>query len=167
MVCQKGSDGMGGAHPTREREALITGDELARMPNHDLCELIDGRIVPMSPTNPEHGRIELNIGSVLRQFTRAHNLGNVMTGEVGIFTRRNPDRVRAADVAFITHRRYTNRTKSRGFLDVAPELVVDPDAKTIADYCVDGRISRYGVGEFVPCDDVLNGFALPVVAAFE
>ena len=36
-----------------------------RMPNHDLCELIDGRIMPMRPTNPEHGRIEATIGAVL------------------------------------------------------------------------------------------------------
>jgi hypothetical protein len=60
------NDGMSSAHPTGEHEALITGDELALMPNHDLCELIDGRIVPMSPTNPDHGRIGLNLASVLR-----------------------------------------------------------------------------------------------------
>jgi Uma2 family endonuclease len=48
-----------------------------------------------------------------------------MTGEVGIFTKRNPDRVRAADVLFISHRRYEARTKTRGFLDVAPEIVVE------------------------------------------
>jgi Uma2 family endonuclease len=187
---------MSGAHPTGEHEALLTGDELARMPNHDLCELIDGRIVPMSPTNPEHGRLEANIGGLLRDFARAQNLGIVMTGEVGIFTKRHPDRVRAADVVFISHRRYASRTKTRGFLDVAPELVVeilslenahvdtqakvqeylaigvglvlivDPDTKTITLHRR-GGVSRYTVGEFVPCDDVLGGFGFPVAVAFE
>ena len=57
-----------------EHEKVITGDELARMPNHDLCELVDGRIVPMSPTNPRHGRIELKIGAALDSFSTTHNL---------------------------------------------------------------------------------------------
>ena len=43
-------------------DTLITGDELARMPDHELTELIDGRIVPLSPTNSEHGRIARRIG---------------------------------------------------------------------------------------------------------
>jgi Uma2 family endonuclease len=104
---------------------LITGDELARMPDHELCELVDGRIVPTSPTNPEHGRIEMNVAAAIRAFARTQNLGIVMTGEVGIYTRWNPDRVRGADVIFISHAQYERRTKSRGFLDVAPELVVE------------------------------------------
>lgn len=78
---------MTGARGPGEHETLITGDELARMPDHDLCELVDGRIVPMSPTNSEHGRIELNIGATLHAFARTQNLGIVMTGEVGSFTR--------------------------------------------------------------------------------
>ena len=58
-----------------ESETLITGDELARTADHELCELVDGRIVPMSPTNPEHGRIELKIGAALYQVASTQNLG--------------------------------------------------------------------------------------------
>ena len=76
---------MTAARQSDTSDALITGEELARMPDHDLCELIDGRIVPMSPINPEHGRIELNIGAALRGFVSTQNLGIVMTGEVGTF----------------------------------------------------------------------------------
>jgi hypothetical protein len=123
MVCPRRGNGMSGAHSAGEHETLITGDELARRPNHDLCELIDRRIVPMSPTNPEHGRIEANISSLLRDFARAQNLGIVMTGEVGIFTKRNPDRVRAADVVFISHRRYAStRPKVKG--PFAPKMTI-------------------------------------------
>jgi Uma2 family endonuclease len=107
------------------RDALITGDELARMPDHELTELIDGRIVRLSPTNTEHGRIEANVAMTLGNFMRERNLGLVMVGEVGIFTRSNPDRVRGADVVFISHAQYDKRTKTRTFLDVAPELVVE------------------------------------------
>ena len=179
-----------------EHEKLITGDELARMPDHELCELIDGRIVPMSPTNPDHGRIEANI-AWLAAIARTQNLGIVMTGEVGIFTRWNPDRVRGADVVFISHAQYDRRTKTRGFLDVAPELVVeilspenrhidmgqkvqeylaigvrlvlvvDPDSRVITAHRADGTALRYVEGDAVPCDDVLPGFNLAVAAALE
>lgn len=47
-----------------------------------------------------------------------------MVGEVGIYTERNPDSVRAADVLFISHERL-ERTSSDGFLDVPPELIVE------------------------------------------
>ena len=188
---------MTSARGVGEHETLITGDELARMPDHDLCELVDGRIVPMSPTNPDHGRIELNIAAALSNFARTHNLGIVMTGEVGVFTRWNPDRVLGADVVFISHAQYERRTKTRGFLDVAPELVaeilspenrhidmrqrvqeylaigvrlvlvVDPDDRTIVAHRPDGTTLRYVEGDAVPCDDVLPGLSLPVAAVLE
>ena len=183
------------AHDAGRHDAVITGDELARMPDHELSELVDGRIVRMSPTNPEHGRIELRIGAALLGFASTHNLGVVMTGEVGIFTRWNPDRVRGADVLFISHAQYERRTKTRGFLDVAPELVVeilspenahvdvrekvreylaigvrlvlvvDPDSRTVTAERADGSL-RYAAGEVVACDDVLPGFGLTVDSIF-
>ncbi|MCS6911154.1 MAG: Uma2 family endonuclease, partial [Anaerolineales bacterium] len=106
------------------QEKLITGEELARMPGLGPCELIDGRIVPMSPTGDLHGGLELSIGESLRTFVRQRKLGKVRVGEVGIYTRRNPDRVRAADVLFISNERYVQR-KSHSYLDVAPDLIVE------------------------------------------
>ena len=48
-----------------------------------------------------------------------------MAGEVGVFTARNPDTVRAADVLFLSHDRNARRERQGGFLDVAPELTVE------------------------------------------
>lgn len=45
--------------------------------------------------------------------------------EVGIYTRRNPDTVRAADGAFISDERYAQPKQTHGFLDVAPDLIVE------------------------------------------
>jgi Uma2 family endonuclease len=103
----------------------ITGEELFRRPDAGPCELIDGKIVAMSPTGDEHGRVEVNVSNALVTFVGAHRLGHVRAGEVGIYTRRNPDRVRAADVLYISNRRHAQRTIAAGFLDVAPELVVE------------------------------------------
>jgi Uma2 family endonuclease len=178
-----------------DHDALVTGDELARMPDHELTELIDGRIVPLSPTNSEHGRIEANVSRALGNFVSAQKLGLVLVGEVGIFTRWNPDRVRGADVVFISHEQYDRRTKARGFLDVAPELVVeilsperpdtaqkvveylaigvrlvlvvDPVARAISAHRPNDVLRRYTERDGVPCDDVLPGFRLRVVEVFE
>ena len=63
---------------------LITGEELLAMGDIGPCELIDGRIVAMSPTGGRHGIIESRLGSALSFFVQEHNLGWVLTGEVGI-----------------------------------------------------------------------------------
>lgn len=77
----------------------------------------------MSPTGGEHASIEANIAFLLNGFVRSRALGWVLTGEVGIYTRRDPDRIRAADVAFVSR----NQTDSipQGFLESAPELIVE------------------------------------------
>jgi Uma2 family endonuclease len=182
------------AQGSGNHDTLISGDELARMPDHELTELIDGRVVPLSPTNPEHGRLEFKIAALLNSIISTQNLGLIMVGEVGIFTRWNPDRVRGADVVFISHAQYDRRTKTRGFLDVAPEvvveilsperpdteqkvveylaigvrlvLVVDPTARTIVAQWPNGTIRRYAEPDAVPCDEVLPGFKLPVADVF-
>jgi Uma2 family endonuclease len=187
---------MSDAPGSGEHDTLVTGDELSRMPDHDLSELIDGRIVPMSPINPEHGRIEANIAAAIRGFVSVQKLGIVMTGEVGIFTKWNPDRVRGADVVFISHVQYDRRTKTRGFLDVAPELVVeilssenahidiqekvreylaigvrlalvaDPVNRTVIAHSLKGGVQRYTESDAVPCEEAVPGFKLPVAGAF-
>src|SRR5215510_8982762 len=183
------------AHDSGNHDTLITGDELARMPDHELTELIDGRIVPLSPTNSEHGRIEANVSRALGNFVSAQKLGLVLVGEVGIFTRANPDRVLGADVVFISHAQYDRRTKTRGFLDVAPELVVeilspgrpdtaqrvveylaigvrlvlvvDPDGRTITSHSPNGAVNRRAGSDVVPCNEALPGFNLRVGDVFE
>ncbi|HSN78150.1 MAG TPA: Uma2 family endonuclease [Anaerolineae bacterium] len=105
------------------KEKLITGDELLAMGDIGPCELIDGRIIHMTPTGEEHGMIESNLVHDLRAFVRQHKLGRVSSGEVGIYIRRRPDRIRAADVAFVSAERLARPAK--GFLEVAPDLMVE------------------------------------------
>lgn len=104
--------------------AEITGEELHAMGDIGPCELVEGRIVHMSPTGMPHGVYEGNLYFALRQFVEEHDLGVVGTGEVGIYTKREPDTVRGADVVFISHERNEQRSPS-GYIDVAPDLVVE------------------------------------------
>ncbi len=102
---------------------VLTGEELLNLGDIGPCELIDGRIIPLPPTGGEHGTIEGNIAYLLNAYVRSRSLGWVLTGEVGIYTRRGPDHVRAADVAFVSKNQVS--VIPSGFLDTPPELVVE------------------------------------------
>ncbi len=105
-------------------EKLITGEELALIPGLGRCELVAGKIVTMSPTNWKHGDFVSEIDWHLRSFVKKHGPGKVLTGEVGIYVRHDPDYVRGAEVVFISSERIAQIT-SESYLDVAPELVVE------------------------------------------
>ena len=94
-----------------------------------------------------------------------------------------------------SHAQYDQRTKTRGFLDVAPELVVeilwperpdtdqkvieylaigvrlvlvvDPSARTISLHQPNDGIRLYTEPDLEPCDDALPGFRLRVAEVFE
>ena len=185
------------ASSAQESTGRVTGERLLRMPWLNPCELVGGRIVRMTPTNPTHGRIEVNVAAALRAFVRTQNLGVVMAGEVGVFTTRDPDTVRAPDVLFLSHERDALRTRREGFLEVAPDLVVeilsptdrpdavrrkldeyftagvrmawvvDPPTRTVRVHRSGGKFRSVAAGEVISGEDVLPGFVLPVDEVFE
>ncbi len=104
--------------------SLITGEELAAMGDIGRTELVKGEIIHLMPTGHPHNFYEGNITGFLFAFVRKHQLGRVLPGEVGIYTHRQPDTVRGADVAFISHQRLA-QVQSKSFLDVCPELIVE------------------------------------------
>lgn len=178
-------------------ETLVTGEELLAMGDVGPCELVEGRIVWMSPTGFEHGDYEGNFYERLKAFVRQHRLGKVVVGEVGIYTQRNPDTVRAADVAFISNERYAQRKQKRGFLDVAPDLVVeimspedrwsevnqklreyfaigvrlvwvaDPASRTVYAHRSTTDVREFTEADTLPGDDVVPGFSAAVAGLFE
>ena len=176
---------------------LITGEELAQMPGVGPCELIEGRVVPVSPGGTEHSLITANAFRILDAFVRQAHLGWVLTGEVGFYTRRAPDTVRGADIVYISTDRFERRTRELTFLDVAPELVVEVLSRddTVMDlaaklreyfatdvklvWVIDPRARRvYAYRSLVDLreltetdtlsgEDILRGFTVPVPALFE
>ncbi len=184
-----------GARPVTTEVVKITGEELHAMGDIGPCELIEGRIIPMSPAGISHGIYEMNFALALRRFADEHDLGVVATGEVGIYTRRDPDSVRGADVVFISHERDQLRA-SAGFLDVAPELVVeiispddkwsdvieklreyfavgvklvwvaDPELRSVLAYRSLTDVREFTADDDLVSDDVLPGFRVNVADLF-
>jgi Uma2 family endonuclease len=131
---------MGSNTAKHRRRRPITGEELDAMGDIAPCELVRGRIVWASPSGPEHGIVVVNFAREIGAFVEARGLGKVMGGEVGITTRRGPDTVRGGDVVFMSAERFARwkREGRRGFLDIAPELVVEvftrsPGAKKLGE----------------------------------
>lgn len=108
----------------KREQRPISGEELLRLGDIGRCELVEGKIVSMSPTGYRHGLAEALIARALSAYADTGAHGSVMTGEVGIWIRRDPDTVRAADVVFISRQKLALQ-KSTAYLDVAPELVVE------------------------------------------
>ena len=105
--------------------------------------------------------------------------------------------MRAADVLYLSHERDARRRRPQGFLDVAPELIVeilsptdrpdqvrrklgeyfaagvrlvwviDPAARTVQVHRDRGELLTLVPGEVVTGEDVLPGFELTVEDVFE
>jgi Uma2 family endonuclease len=180
----------------RARRRLITGEELLAMGDIGPCELIDGRIVRVNPSGNVHAYLESSLVFALTSFVRQHRLGRVLVGEVGVYTRRGPDRVRGADIAFVSTERLAS-VASKGYLTVAPDLIVEiisptdrwqdvrqkleeyfdigvhrvwivePDKRTVLVYASSTEVRAYREGDTLIGEGVLEGFALPVSDLFE
>jgi Uma2 family endonuclease len=103
---------------------LISAEELFQMPNLGRCELVRGEINMMSPAGAKHGLIIVNLSSLLDGFAKSHKLGRIMGAETGFIVRRNPDSVRAPDVAFIRADRLPANLP-QGYFDGPPDLAVE------------------------------------------
>ncbi len=175
-------------------EKLISGEDALEMGIAVPFELVNGRIVYMDHTGDEHGIQEAEIARHLGNFNAARKLGWVLTGEVGVYTRYNPDTVRAVDVIYISRARLPFPTGKA--LKVAPELVVEivsptdrwrvvrdkieeyfaigvervwivePEAKTILVYRTPVDLIKLTQNDILQGEGVLEGFALPLVELF-
>ncbi len=103
----------------------MTAEDLLRLPHDDRrYELVRGELVPMPPVAGEHGGVAVNLASELRDVVRPAALGWVVT-ETGFILTRDPDLVRAPDIAFIRRDRLTRDELAKGYVPFAPDLAVE------------------------------------------
>ena len=79
----------------------------------------------MAPAGYEHGRVTMKLGRLVANFVAAHHLGDVLGAETGFKLRKNPDTVRAADVAFVAAARIPPGSQTYGFWEGGPDLAVE------------------------------------------
>jgi Uma2 family endonuclease len=102
----------------------ITAKQLAAMPDDgNRYELVKGELRMMSPAGGRHGRVAFNLGLMLGNHVLERQLGVVYAAETGFLIERDPDTVRAPDVAFIGSARAQEIADEVGYVPLAPDLV--------------------------------------------
>jgi Uma2 family endonuclease len=160
------------------------------------CELVAGEVVEISPVGFDHGDAAGELIRLISNFARDRSLGRVGP-EVGFILARDPDTVRAPDVAFLSNEKVALARGKRGFLPFAPDLavevlspddtyvevdakvseylaagtrlvwVVNPPARRVVVHAAGGPIRVLNAGDVLDGGDVLPGFQVRVGALFE
>jgi len=183
--------------PPIERTGLWTADDLLALPEDDLRhEIIAGELIEMSPASAKHGRYAQDLGFFIDSHVRENRLGTVFAAETGFLIARDPDTILAPDIAFVRADRLPPEDTWEGFLELAPDLVVevispsdtasrvlskvlmyldagtqlvvtlDPNRKVVVVYGPD-RVGRIlTVSDTLDGGDVLSGFRLPLADLF-
>jgi Uma2 family endonuclease len=107
--------------------ARVTPDDVLKLPmgRGKRYEIVRGELVTMAPAGFLHGEDALRVGSEIRSFVASHNLGHVVAAETGFILSRDPYILRAADCAFVAAGRIDPNRKPTGFLELAPDFVVE------------------------------------------
>jgi Uma2 family endonuclease len=105
---------------------LTTADQLLQMPSDgSRYELVAGELRKMTPAGWQHG----DVGGSLYAFMSAHNLqkklGKMFLAETGFLLARDPDTVRAPDIAFIHKDHLPADLPGAGYWPGAPDLAVE------------------------------------------
>ncbi len=176
--------------PTTAEELLARSDREGR------AELIRGRLIERTPAGEDHGKIAFLIGLHVGRFVHENRLGTLFAAETGFLLERDPDTVRAPDVAFIRKARGKPGPR-RGYVEGAPDLAVegispddtasgvvekveqwlqhgaglvwvaDPPTGTITAYTPDHHAAIYRPGETLPGEPVLPGVRLALSDVFD
>ncbi len=149
----------------------------------------------MSPTGGQHGRVAGNFYWHIRGFVERRQFGTVFAAETGFILSKNPDMIRAPDVAFVSKERLP--TPPRGFIPLAPDLTVEvvspgdyeseahtkvleylkagtrlvvvanPDTRTLTVYCSLADVRVLTESDTFDGADVLPGFSVVLKEIFE
>jgi Uma2 family endonuclease len=105
--------------------ARMTAEQLAELPDDGYRhELVQGELRTMAPAGEWNGQVAFTIGRLVGNHVHEYQLGRCYAAETGFVTARDPDTVRAPDLAFVTAERLTG-VPSHRFSTMVPDLVVE------------------------------------------
>jgi len=184
-------------HTMPARARLVTAEEFARIPDDDQhYELVEGRVVRMSPPGFRHGLVATRIAALLYQHVEARRLGAVLT-PAGFWLATDPDTVREPDIAFVRAERMPATGPLDGFWPGPPDLaaeirsprdrlatiidrvrdylargvravwVVDPKKKTVTVHRGESEPVTLGMDDELDAGEIVPGFTCAVRRFFE
>ena len=104
----------------------VTADQLLRMPDDGFrYELVAGELRKMVPAGWRHARVAGRLHVLLGGYVEGHNLGDIFGADPGFLLSRDPDTVRAPDIAFMRKDRLAGDEPEEAFWPGAPDLAVE------------------------------------------
>ncbi len=176
--------------------ALLTAEEFADRYAGDYVELIDGKVEPIMPAGARHGQVCIKLIRILAGYIEDHGLGLVCSHDTFVLTKRNPDRVRGADLVFWGRDKWSEEAPD-GLVNAPPDLVVevrsptdrwgdvfakvgeylnggtrvvmvlDPKTATVSVHRQDELQQLLHNGDDLTLPDVLPGFSTPIAKFFD
>jgi len=107
------------------KDKLCNSEELLCLSGRGRYELNKGVIYEMAPAGEEHGFLVANICAILHRFVKRHRSGIITGAETGYMLSKNPDTVKAPDVAFKSNERLSQGGMAKGYSSVIPDLIVE------------------------------------------
>lgn len=108
--------------PTR----LVTADELWAMPGDgERYELVEGSLRARPLAGAVHGVLSIRLLCAVSGHVGEHELGIVFGGGTGFRISRDPDTVRAPDLAFVRCERVPSEGVPEGYWPGVPDLAVE------------------------------------------
>ena len=105
---------------------LVTAEELLDMPDDGFeYELVRGELRKMAPAGSRHSVSGIDMATSLNIHVKANNLGRVFGADGGFLLARDPDTVRAPDVAFVRRERVEAIGIVSGYWPGPPDLAVE------------------------------------------
>ena len=104
---------------------LLTAEEYAALPDDGrMTELVRGKVVEYPIPHSAHGYYCANVGCIILDYARKHDLGRAVSNNCGVKTEQGPDTVRGPDVAFYSYTRVPRGLLPDGYWPT-PELVFE------------------------------------------
>lgn len=105
----------------------VTADEVAALESDGYrYDLLEGNLIRVSPAGFDHGHLAARIAARLVMFLDSHpELGIAVGAETGFRLARDPDTVLGPDAAVVRRDRLPPADQRRGYLELAPDLVVE------------------------------------------
>jgi Uma2 family endonuclease len=173
----------------------MTAEGLLNVSGLGRCELVRGNVISLQYSGALRGILAAKLGKPVGNFVTDNSLGPTFGTGTGFVLGRNPDTVRAPDVAFVSHDRMPDRlppgffpgppdlaveflfpgdrasevaTKTRDWLAAGCQEVwnVDPQTQTITVHRADGTISMLTTANFLESPKLLPGFRLAITDLF-
>ena len=124
-------------------KTLWTAEMLEQLPDDSFrYELDDGELIKMSPGNLTHAQVGAKIISRLGPFVEENDLGAVLALDPGFVLSRDPDTLRAPDVAFVLKKRLAGLPRT-GFPEIAPDLAIEVISPSETPRHIERKIQQY------------------------